>query len=120
MNKFFLTLAMLFLSVTTLCAAQQRNAFIDPSTGVLVAVGYVEKNAPGEIKIPVPADFNLSPGEWRWDGKTWVALPTPVDPVLVDLQELSFSIDKAVSSPAVQADLKEVLLRLKKVLVNGK
>lgn len=70
MNKIFLILAAL-LFFPALSFAQQRNAFVDPTTGVLIAVGYVEKNAPGEIKIPVTADFELKPGEWRWDGKAW-------------------------------------------------
>jgi hypothetical protein len=96
--KILLAVAMLLLSVNALMA-QQRNAFIDPTTGALKAVGYVETNAPGEIKIPVARDFSLKPGEWRWDGKTWAATPTFSDAATADLNDLAFAIDNAVSSP---------------------
>lgn len=115
MNKVLLTLAVLFF-FPALSLAQQRNAFIDPTTGALKAVGYVETNAPGEIKIPVARDFSLKPGEWRWDGKTWAATPTFSDAATADLNDLAFAIDNAVSSPVVPAEVKDVLLKLKKYL----
>jgi hypothetical protein len=117
MNKIFLTLALLVL-FPVISSAQQRNAFVDPATGVLKAVGYVEKNSPGEIKIPVTSDFTLKPGEWKWDGKSWVAVPPTEDPASVDLQDLVFSIDDAVRSPLVTAEIKDVLLKRKKFLAN--
>ncbi|HKY07370.1 MAG TPA: hypothetical protein VJQ55_03975 [Candidatus Binatia bacterium] len=95
---------------------QERNAFIDPTTGALKAVGYVSANGPGEIKIPVAHDFNLKPGEWRWDGKNWAALPTPTETANGELNELVFAIDNAVRSPLVTAEIKDVLLRLKAFL----
>ena len=74
MYKLFLALAIL-VALPTLARAQQRNAFIDPTTGVLKAVGFVEANAAGEVKIPVPADLELTPGQSRWNGKSWVTDP---------------------------------------------
>ena len=115
MNKFILALAFL-LFYPAISSAQQRNAFIDPATGTLKAVGYVEMNGPGEIKIPVAGDFSLKPGEWRWDGKTWAALPTVSETVSLDLNDLAFAIDDAVRSPLVAAEIKDVLLKLKKYL----
>ncbi len=119
MDKLFLTLALL-VALPCLSLAQQRNAFIDPNTGVVKAVGYVEANVAGEVKIPVPADIEITPGQSRWDGKNWVTDRAAADPALLDLQELAFAIDKAVSSPVVPAEVKDVLMRLKKVLANGR
>src|ERR1044071_6041781 len=115
MRKIFFTIACsLFLASSSYA---EPNAFIDPNTGVLKAVGYVNTNAPGEIKIPVPADFKLTPGQWRWDGKSqaWVAVPPETTSGVSDLNDLAFAIDNAVSSPAVPAEIKAVLLQLKKV-----
>jgi hypothetical protein len=99
--------------------AQQRpqmNAFIDPNTGVLKTVGYVDANAPGDIKIAVPDNVAMKPGEWKWENGKWVANPPPVDSSTLELQELAFSIDDAIRSPAVAPELKNVLLKLKKIL----
>ena len=115
MNKLLLALAVL-LFFPALGLAQQRNAFIDPTTGALKAVGYVQTNAPGEIKIAVPADFALKPGEARWNGSSWVAVSPNTEPAALDLQDLAFSIDNAVSSPLVPQEIKDVLIKLKKVL----
>jgi hypothetical protein len=117
MKKVFLALAAL-LFFPALSMAQERNAFIDPTTGVLKAVGYVEKNAPGEVKMSVPSDFKLTPGEWRWDGKTWIAMPAFSDAATADLNDLAFAIDNAVNSPLVPAEVKDVLLKLKKFLAS--
>ena len=113
-------LIVLFLGLFPLTAIAQpkaqQNAFIDPTTGVLKTVGYVEANAPGDIKIAVPANFALKPGEWQWNGSTWVAYTPAPDPVTTELQDLAFSIDNAVSSPLVAPEIKDVLIKLKKVL----
>jgi len=114
MNKFIFALCLLSFPIQS--RAQERNAFIDPTTGVLKAVGYVEKNAPGEVKMSVPSDFRLTPGEWRWEGKTWIAMPTFSDATTAELNDLAFAIDNAVSSPLVPAEVKDVLLKLKKYL----
>ncbi|MGH7853943.1 MAG: hypothetical protein ACREP3_10910 [Candidatus Binatia bacterium] len=114
MNKFIFALCLLSFPIQSM--AQERNAFIDPTTGVLKAVGYVKVNGPGEIKVPVAEDFSLKPGEWRWDGKTWAAMPTFSDAATADLNDLAFAIDNAVSSPLVPAEVKDVLLKLKKYL----
>lgn len=44
--------------------------------------------------------------------------PPVIDPVISDLNDLAFSIDNAVRSPLVTAELKDVLLKLKKFLGN--
>ena len=75
----------------------------------------METNGPGEIKVAVAPDFNLQPGEWRWDGKTWVAMP-PSETSNGELNELVFAVDNAVRSPLVTAELKDVLLGLKAFL----
>lgn len=54
-----------------------RNAFFDPATGYLTCHGFVESNAPGELKIPVPDDFSLQPYRWKWDGADWIAAAPP-------------------------------------------
>jgi hypothetical protein len=114
MNKFIFALCLLSFPIQSM--AQERNAFIDPTTGVSKAVGYVEKNAPGEVKMSVPSDFKLTPGEWRWEGKTWIAMPTFSDATTAELNDLAFAIDNAVSSPLVPAEVKDILLKLKKYL----
>lgn len=54
-----------------------KSAFIDPSTGVLKAFGYIGANAPGDTKLTVADSFALTPGAWRWTGATWVAVARP-------------------------------------------
>lgn len=52
----------------------QRNAFLDPTTGVLKCHGYVETNELDDIKIPVPDEFDKKPGQWvspKKDGTDW-------------------------------------------------
>jgi hypothetical protein len=115
MSKFLLVLA-LVACFPALSSAQQRNAFVDPTTGVLKAVGYVEANAPGEVKIAVPADFALRPGQAKWNGTSWETIAPAPDAAALDLQDLAFSIDNAVSSPLVAQEIKDVLIKLKKVL----
>jgi hypothetical protein len=78
-------------------------------------VGYVKTNGPGEIKVAVAPDFKLQPGEWRWEGKTWLAMP-PSETTNGDLNELVFAIDNAVRSPLVTAEIKDAFLRLKAFL----
>lgn len=50
-----------------------KHSFRDPVTNALKAWGYVESNAPGDVKQAEPDDFNLKPGEWQWNGSAWVA-----------------------------------------------
>ena len=117
MDKIFLTVVfLLFFPVLVLGQQKQQNAFVDPTTGILKTVGYTDTNAPGDIKIPVPANFNLQPGQWKWNGSTWVAAAPGVDQSSFDLTNLAIAIDNAVSSSKVPAEIKDVLLKLKKVL----
>ena len=115
MKKASWLIAILFLAPAA-ALAQQRNAFIDPATGVLKAVGYVEANAPGQIKIPVARDFILKPEEWRWNNKTWTALPPVSETASLELDDLAFAIDNAASSRSIPAEIKDVLLKLKRYL----
>lgn len=66
----------LLLLLTGSPAAASRNAFVD-ADGVLRAHGFVESNAPGQTKIPVPNDFNFPVGQMRWDGAAWVPYTPP-------------------------------------------
>jgi hypothetical protein len=118
MKRLILTAGFLAIFPLTAIAQQkaQQNAFIDPNTGVLKTVGYVETNAVGDIKVAVPDNFALKPGEWRWNGSSWVAYTPSPDPTATELQDLLFSIDNAVSSPLVPQEIKDVLIKLKKVL----
>ena len=115
MKRIYAMLLFVLFSPVLVIGAQQ-NAFIDPTTGVLKTVGYTESNSPGDIKIPVPANFKLKPGEWKWNGSGWVANPPAPDPTLLEINDLAYSIDKAVASANVPAEIKEVLLRLKTIL----
>jgi hypothetical protein len=54
-----------------------RNSFRAPVTGVLKAHGFVETNDPGDVKMAVAEDFNLTPGQWKWDGSAWVPFTPP-------------------------------------------
>ncbi len=83
---------------------------------MLKTVGYVDANAPGDIKMAVPDNFAMRPGEWKWSNGKWVANPPAVDASALELQELVFSIDNAVRSPLVAPELKDVLLKLKQML----
>jgi hypothetical protein len=115
MKRIFATLVVVLFFPAWVIGAQQ-NAFIDPTTGILKTVGYTETNSPGDIKIPVPANFKLKPGDWKWNGTGWVANPPAADQTLLDLNDLAYSIDKAVASTNVPAEIKEVLLKLKTIL----
>lgn len=50
-----------------------KNAFVGPDS-VLKAWGYVESNEPTDTKIPVPEDFNLELGKWRYQAGQWVSV----------------------------------------------
>jgi len=53
-----------------------KNAFIN-AQGVLTAWGFMEQND-ADMAIPVPDDFSLQPGAWRWDGAQWTAYFAPL------------------------------------------
>lgn len=54
-----------------------KNAFIDPVTNVLKAVGFVDSNRPGDIKIKVSDDFNLEPETVEWNGVKFIPYTKP-------------------------------------------
>ena len=65
--------------------------------------------------MAVPDNFAMKPGEWKYSNGKWVANPLSVDAFTLELQELVFSIDSAVRSPLIALELKDVLLKLKKI-----
>jgi hypothetical protein len=50
-----------------------KNAFIDPTSKVLVGWGFTSANRPGDVAIPVPDDFALALGVWQWNGQAFVS-----------------------------------------------
>lgn len=57
------------------------KSFRDPVTGVLKAWGYAESNG-SDIARAEPADFNLEPGKWRFDGAQWVSVQPSADELI--------------------------------------
>lgn len=54
------------------------KSFRDPVTNVLMAYGYCETNAPGDLARDEPDDFNLDPGKWALVGDEWIPVaPSP-------------------------------------------
>ena len=93
-------------------ANMPRYSFHDAVTGVLKAHGFVEANAPGDVRQEVLDNFDLEPGRWRWDGAAWVAFVPPPPPP----SELALALDDALAdvTPA-GPKLKAVLAALRKV-----
>lgn len=85
-----------------------RHSFRDPFSGALIAHGFVETNAPGDLKQAETDAFALEPGRWRWDGTQWVAYVPPPRPP----NPLKAKIDAAVAS-AIPPALKDLLLAWK-------
>jgi len=57
-------------------------SYRDPVTNVLMSWGYASSNCrigqipPNcDIQREEPEDFNLTPGEWQWDGEKWIPYP---------------------------------------------
>ena len=97
---------MLFLVLGLAAPAEAgRVAFVDPATGELKASGFVDRNEPGDRAIPVPDDFALRPGQWRWTGTDWQPYTRPEPPV----SPLRQRIRDALVDPSLGAPLKEVL-----------
>jgi hypothetical protein len=49
-----------------------KNSFRDPNTNILKSWGFAEENQPGDLKREEAVDFDLEPGDWRFDGNKWV------------------------------------------------
>lgn len=93
-----------------------RLAFIDPVTKVLKCHGFVSSNQPGDVVVPVPDDFSLTPGLWQWNGTEWVAFtppPPPPDPRLVALGQ---AIQNVTTDPGSSPALKGLMTALKNFL----
>ena len=88
-----------------------KNAFVDPVTGVLTCWGFVETNSPGEIKVPVSEDFALEPGNYRWDGATFIP-HTP--PVIIDARKKAIEALKVLDPKKATAE--NILVLLKEAL----
>lgn len=95
-----------------------RNAFVDPSTPtcmVLRAHGFVESNAPGEVKLPVADDIALVPGRTCWDGAAWQAYTPPPPP-----EPASCPLVRAIlTDPAVPGTVKAYFLAQRPILGCG-
>jgi hypothetical protein len=55
-----------------------KNAFIDASTGVLKAYGYVDGNQEGDVLVEVDDDFFLEPGKFAFLEGQWVEYVKPI------------------------------------------
>lgn len=87
-----------------------RMAFRDPVTGVLKCHGYVTANDPGDIAVDVPEEFNLTPGDWKWDGTAWQRNLDP-RPLPVAKAQLKASLDAIAAPP--QTPLRDLIDALK-------
>lgn len=78
-----------------------KNSFRDPVTNQLKCHGYVDANAPGDIRQEEADDFSLNPIDgWKWSGISWVPFPPPWEPV------------KAVLLATARADREKTIGRL--------
>jgi hypothetical protein len=90
-----------------------KNAFIDSVTQVLKAYGFVQANTPGDVVVPVPDDFSLAPGFWKWNGSMWQPfIPPPPLPTAVQ-QALSVAITAVLSDPTATPTVKALVTALK-------
>ena len=105
-----LTLGLLLLPLGSGWA--ERRAFVDASTGVLKAHGFVDRNEPGDLAVPVADDFTLGPGRWRWTGTGWEAF-TPPPPAPSALKE---RIREALQDPTTPARIRAILLEWEREL----
>jgi hypothetical protein len=53
------------------------KSFRDPTTNVLKAWGYLMQNQPGDVAQDEAETFNLTPGQWQWDGAQWQPFTPP-------------------------------------------
>ena len=104
--------AMLSL-VVAFASAGQKRAFVDPVTGVLKAVGYVDRNEPGDLAIDIPEDFDPGPLSWRWTGSGWER----ISPILSreDVQRDAFRahVNAILADPTIPPKIKDVLNAIK-------
>jgi len=49
-----------------------KYAFLDPTTNLLVAHGFVEANRPQDIRVEVDDSFDKTPGEWEYREGKWL------------------------------------------------
>ena len=89
-----------------------RNAFLD-SAGVLKTHGFVEENAPGDVKIPVADDFALAPGRWRRVGEGWEPVTPPPRAEEPSLVALRVHVNAVLSNPLIPQGVKDVLNAIK-------
>ena len=88
-----------------------KRAFYDIATGELVAHGFTQANRPGDGVVEVVDSFDLRPGDWRWDGVTWVPYvrPKPDTPLVTALRN---AISSTSTPAAVRAVFQEWLANL--------
>lgn len=80
-----------------------RNALID-SKGVLLSHGFCNfVLSAGQSQIQVADDFSLTPGQFQWNGTSWVAY---VDPAVVAAAALAAA--RAADNATVKAQIAAV------------
>jgi len=57
-----------------------KHSYRDANTNVLTAQGFVVRNQPGEVAQVEADTFNLTPGQWLWNGSAWVPYTPPAEP----------------------------------------
>lgn len=84
----------------------QKYSFRDPQTQVLKAWGYMEANAPGDIRQAEAEDFSLDlrVGAWQWDGTQWqpFSAPRPAPSALAQALDTALT-DMLPLAPQIQA-----------------
>lgn len=57
-----------------------KRSFRNPVTNVLQSWGYTTTNSLGDIDQSEDDSFNLTPGQWQWNGSSWVPFTPPPGP----------------------------------------
>ena len=103
----------LCLALVGVAAAGQKRAFVDPTTGLLKAVGYMDRNELGDVALDVAEDFNLGPLSWRWTGQAWLRIPTVPSAEDRKRESLRRHVEAVLADPAIPQRIKDVLNAIK-------
>jgi hypothetical protein len=80
-----------------------KKSFRDPNTDALKAWGYMDSNAPGDVARDEPDDFDLEPGQWKFEGGQWVTYAPTVIPQSVSPLQARKALKQQSMLTTVQA-----------------
>lgn len=109
MRRAAISLVAICMLLATPALAGQKRAFVDPTSGILKAVGYVDRNEFGDVAFDVPESFDLGPGSWRWTGAAWEQITPQLPPEEMRRLRLRDHLASLLADPAVPRSVKEAI-----------